>query len=76
MNTLTDFRIVKTILDMYSRPSVIYKPSLTRELRTEIADTPYLEWVPVWKAYYGDVNAEGSTPSEAMSNFDEAWCKR
>ena len=46
------------------RPSVLYRPTLTRG-KTE------------WFARYGGAkgcSATGATPAEAMENFDLAWC--
>ncbi len=51
---------IYTVSDRITRPSVLFRPDLSRDGE-------------LWRAGYGDVSGVGSTPREAMSDFDNNW---
>lgn len=56
-----------TIENEHMRPSVVFKPFITKVNKR-------------WRAHYGSVStlsvhATGDSPDEAMRNFDKAWYK-
>lgn len=53
---------ILNLMDDLRLPSAIYKPKLKR-----IGD--------VWYASYYDFSVKGSTPAEAMNNFNNNWYK-
>lgn len=57
---------LKDITSHLQRPSTTFKPILNT-LRNENSE------ISGWKAVYGGLSAVGSTPEEAMINFDKIW---
>jgi len=58
---------ISVIENEYVRPSVVFRPSLAK-----VANR--------WRAHYGsmskvNLHAFGSSPDEAMRNFDKLWTK-
>lgn len=58
--------VIEDLVSAYTRPSVLYRPTLSKD-----GDK--------WIALYGEdlqsgVVGTGPTPAVAMQDFDEAWC--
>ena len=49
-----------------TRPAVLYRPALRKWVWPDERGT-------YWTAHYGDVEARGDSPEQAMENFDKAW---
>lgn len=60
-DTLT--RKAQSIVMEMSRPSVLYRPILTKTAKT-------------WKVTYSEFQSFGATPEIAMRNFDIEWLRR
>lgn len=65
MPNMTPDRVASNTLAEQSRPSVLFRPTLSQDGNK-------------WRALYGDnittgVTGVGDTPDDAMRNFDERW---
>ena len=61
-------------MEQQMTPSAMYRPDLA--LVTKEFGEDKVTKIEQWHARYGDVNAFGWSPEEAMANFDIQWTAR